>query len=325
MAAPAMEGVLLASGGWRGKWPRAPVRALVGGFVASAVALSAGPQLGFAPRVQAFGTTARACGASCNSPLTTPTRLAHGASPRPDTGASTTTPTFVVPAVLAIGLLGAGTATTLARRHEAGRVRKGRAPGVVALRFFPGGDDDDPYARSSAVKLQVGLSFSKSLLDTLNKLAETADTSSDEGLHELLLEVIVALRRSEASWRYGYCERVVHEGDNAPTQVGSTLQKWGVQENAKWGDGDLRLGATAPKGVTEYLVVTLMVGAYGRLGDKEEVKIRSSGDMKALFDEISGIQVQELQQLDVQWIPEETGDSLTAGELTMKFPELIVL
>ncbi|OLP93814.1 hypothetical protein AK812_SmicGene24257, partial [Symbiodinium microadriaticum] len=33
----------------------------------------------------------------------------------------------------------------------------------------------------------------------------------------------------------------------------------------------------------------------------------------------------ELLQLDVQWIPEEEGDSLSAMEVTMKFPELVMI
>ena len=61
------------------------------------------------------------------------------------------------------------------------------------------------YAKCTALKLQIGMQFSKSMLTTLNKLADGADTSSDAGLHQLLLDVVLALKRAETTWRYADC------------------------------------------------------------------------------------------------------------------------
>jgi len=198
----------------------------------------------------------------------------------------------------------------------------------MALKAWPW-ENDDPYSKCSAVKLQVGLVFSKALLDALNGLAESADTSSDEGLHTLLLDVMLALRRAESSWRYGSCERQLFDIEDEGRAAGAALQRWGIEGQSKWGDGEdwEKMGrSSAPSGSTEYLVITVLVSCYGTVGPSDsELKVRSITDVKKTLDALSGIQVDELMQLDVQWIPEEAGDSLSAMELTMKFPELSIL
>lgn len=108
----------------------------------------------------------------------------------------------------------------------------------------------------------------------------------------------------------------------------AALQRWGIEGQAKWGDGSEwdKLDKTAPSGITEYIVITMLVSCYGALcPDQKDLKVRSLTDAKKVLDAVSGIQVDELTQLDVQWIPEEDGDSLSAMEMTMKFPELASL
>lgn len=195
--------------------------------------------------------------------------------------------------------------------------------GKVQRRLFFG--DEDPYEKCTAVKLQVGLQFSKQFLDTLNKLSETCETDTPEGLHQLMLDVVLALRRAETSWRYGSVERLVFDSDDPAREAGSAIQRWGLEGQTKFGDDNEwdKLDAKAPKGMTEYVVLTVLVSCFGPVcGDTENLKIRTGTDVKKILDAMSGIQVDELVQLDVQWIPEEDGDSLSAMEVTMKFPEL---
>lgn len=198
--------------------------------------------------------------------------------------------------------------------------------GRVARRFF-GGGDDDPLEKCTAVRLQVGLQYSKQLLSTLNKLSETADSSTDEGLHQLLLDVVLAIRRAEPSWRYASLDRVVFGSDDPAREAGSTLQRWGVEAQSKFGGDDdmyATMDTKAPSGVTEYIVITMLVSAYGVLL-KDDAKVRKSADVREILDVLCGVQVDELTQLDVQWIPEEDGDRFGAMEVTMKFPELVTL
>eukprot|EP00929_Paragymnodinium_shiwhaense_P031632 TRINITY_DN17678_c0_g1_i2.p1 TRINITY_DN17678_c0_g1~~TRINITY_DN17678_c0_g1_i2.p1 ORF type:complete len:829 (-),score=195.26 TRINITY_DN17678_c0_g1_i2:111-2597(-) len=196
--------------------------------------------------------------------------------------------------------------------------------GRIQRRLFFG-DDSDPYEKCTAVKLQVGLQFSKTFLDTVNKLSETCNTDTEEGLHQLLLDVILTLRRAETSWRYASVERKVFDSDDPAREAGSLLQRWGLEGQTKFGDDNEwdKLDGKAPKGMTEYVVFTLMVSCFGPIcGDDKELKVRSASDLKKILDALSGVQVDELVQLDCQWIPEEDGDSLSAMEVTMKFPEL---
>mmetsp|Transcript_65168 Transcript_65168/g.149308 ORF Transcript_65168/g.149308 Transcript_65168/m.149308 type:complete len:195 (-) Transcript_65168:37-621(-) len=188
-------------------------------------------------------------------------------------------------------------------------------------------EEEDPYAYCSAVKLQVGMQYTPTILDGLNKLSETCDTSTDQGLHQLLLDMVLLLQRNEANWRYAHVERALSSSEDEGREAGATLQRWGVEGQSKWGDGQDYSDKNTPQGVTEYVVVTMLVSCYGIVcaGDGDEVKIRNSTDLKKVVTAISGVQVDELIQLDVQWLPEEKGDSMSGLEVTVKFPEMMML
>lgn len=192
----------------------------------------------------------------------------------------------------------------------------------VARKAWPW-EEEDPYAKCSALKLEIGMQFSKSMLTTLNKLADSADTSSDDSLHKLLLDVVLALKRSETTWRYADCDQLLFDAEDEGRAAAGKLQRWGLEAQEKWGDGDWEKDKESR--MTEYLVVTLMLSCYGAILEEKEDKIRSGNDVKRILGAISEIQQDELLQLDVQWIPEEEGDSLSAMEVTMKFPELVMI
>lgn len=192
----------------------------------------------------------------------------------------------------------------------------------VARKAWPW-EEEDPYAKCSALKLEIGMQFSKTMLTTLNKLADSADTSSDDGLHKLMLDVVLALKRAETSWRYADCDQMLFDAEDEGRAAAGKLQRWGLEAQEKWGDGDWEKDKESR--MTEYVVVTLMVSCYGAILEEKEDKIRSGNDVKRILGAISEIQQDELLQLDVQWIPEEEGDSLSAMEVTMKFPEMVMI
>ncbi|CAJ1351854.1 unnamed protein product, partial [Effrenium voratum] len=207
--------------------------------------------------------------------------------------------------------------------RRARTARTARTGARTVRRAWPW-EEEDPYAKCTALKLQIGMQFSKNMLTTLNKLADTADTSSDAGLHQLMLDVVLAIKRAETSWRYASCDFLLFDAEDEGRAAGAKLQRWGLEAQEKWGDGDWDKDKGG--GVTEYLVVTLMLSCYGAiLGEEKEAKIRSMSDVKRVLGSVSEVQEDELLQLDVQWIPEEEGDSLSAMEVTMKFPELVMI
>ncbi|CAK9033976.1 unnamed protein product [Durusdinium trenchii] len=195
---------------------------------------------------------------------------------------------------LAAAVLACGGLRGLRPRHGLPTCREGR----VARRAWPW-EEEDPYAKCTALKLQLGMQFSKNMLTTLNKLADGADTSSDAGLHQLMLDVVLALKRSETTWRYADCVQLLFDAEDEGRAAAGKLQRWGLEAQEKWGDGDWE--------------------------KEKEDKIRSAADVKKILGAISEVQEDELLQLDVQWIPEEEGDSLSAMEVTMKFPELVMI
>lgn len=221
--------------------------------------------------------------------------------------------------------VGAAVASRTGRSLRRGGDRSCRAKTLVPRAGWPW-EDDDPYSRCTALKLQIGMTFTKSLLDSLNKMAETADTDSDEGLHQLMLDVVLALRRNQSAWRYANCERLDFSEEDE-REANATMQRWGLEGQSKWGDGQWDdVDKTAPKGVTEYLVITMLVSCYGLICPEEEkLRVRGITDLSKVLDAIAGVQADQLMQIDVQWIPEEDGDSLSAMEVTMKFPELVML
>eukprot|EP00448_Togula_jolla_P005765 CAMPEP_0170603428 /NCGR_PEP_ID=MMETSP0224-20130122/18907_1 /TAXON_ID=285029 /ORGANISM="Togula jolla, Strain CCCM 725" /LENGTH=302 /DNA_ID=CAMNT_0010928309 /DNA_START=16 /DNA_END=924 /DNA_ORIENTATION=+ len=225
-------------------------------------------------------------------------------------------------AALAAGTALACVAASLRSRHSTrSSVSK---QGRVALAALPW-EDDDPYAKCSCLKIQVGLNFSKSLLATLNKLAE----GGGEDLHGLLLDVVVALRRAQGSWCYGHGERLIFDSEaQGVREASAVMQRWGIEGETKWGDGEdwEKVDKTAIKGMTEYLVVTILVNCYGTLlPDEDKVRVRSITDLTKVLEAVSGIQEDELIALDVLWIPEEEGDTLSSMEVMSKFPEMAML
>lgn len=202
------------------------------------------------------------------------------------------------------------------------RAMAGSPRAKVARKAWPW-EEEDPYAKCSALKLEIGMQFSKNMLTTLNKLADSADTSSDDGLHKLMLDVVLALKRAETSWRYADCDQMLFDAEDEGRAAAGKLQRWGLEAQEKWGDGDWEKDKESR--MTEYVVVTLMISCYGAILEEKEDKIRSGTDVKRILGAISEVQQDELLQLDVQWIPEEEGDSLSAMEVTMKFPEMVMI
>ncbi|CAK9058464.1 unnamed protein product [Durusdinium trenchii] len=149
------------------------------------------------------------------------------------------------------------------------------------------------YAKCTALKLQLGMQFSKKLG------VEGWTKGGDAGLHQLMLDVVLALKRSETTWRYADCVQLLFDAEDEGRAAAGKLQRWGLEEKEKR--------------MTEYVVVTLMISCYGAILEEKEDKIRSAADVKKILGAISEVQEDELLQLDVQWIPEEAFFSVGRG------------
>lgn len=194
-------------------------------------------------------------------------------------------------------------------------------------------------SKISVTRLQVGLlAEARELQSDLNKIAQTADTSSTAGLAEVLQETTLALLRHPQYWVYGGSTVQQARLEAAENQFNRLL----LAERSKFSGETLsnvnnQLRQATPKssaltvaekagalveqdqGPGEYIVVTLLVGAEG---DLKLPAVHSSEDMRQALQQLGGVSSDRLLALEVLWTPQAEGDVLTSEDLLVEYPEL---
>lgn len=208
---------------------------------------------------------------------------------------------------------------------------------VNTLRSAQSGDDlgysDNPTV--SVAKLQVGLlSEARSLQVDLNRIAEVADTGSKEGLAQVLQETTLSLLRHPEYWVYAGEQTQVTSLNAAENQFNrlalaersklsaetlsnfDNLLKHGESGQALPAAGDL---ATLDKDPGEYIVVTMLVAAQGKL---QLPSINSSQDLRQAISQIGSVSSDKLLALEVLWTPQASGDTLSSDDVVAQYPDL---
>ncbi|PSN20239.1 hypothetical protein C7271_03240 [filamentous cyanobacterium CCP5] len=210
-----------------------------------------------------------------------------------------------------------------------------RALGSIANR-----DDGEDYGYSSSsnppvsvAKLQVGLlADARSLQADLNRIAETADTGTSEGLAQLLQESTLSLLRHPDYWVYAAVDqnqtRLISAeqefnrltlaerskfSEETLSNVNSRLQKSAVKADLT-GDGQGQPG--------EYIVATLVVATYGKVNLPT---IQDSQDLRRALSQLGAIASDQLIAIEVLWTPQRTGETLTADEMIAEYPQLTLV
>lgn len=195
-------------------------------------------------------------------------------------------------------------------------------------------------SKISVARLQVGLlAEARELQSDLNKLAQTADTSSTAGLAEVLQETTLSLLRHPEYWVYGgstvqqarleaaenqfnrllLAERSKFSGETL-SNVNNQLRQATPKSSAlTMADRGGSLVEQQPQGPGEYIVVTLLVGAQG---DLKLPPVNSSEDMRQALQQLGGVSSDRLLALEVLWTPQAEGDVLTSEDLLVEYPEL---
>ncbi|MBD2260485.1 DUF1517 domain-containing protein [Pseudanabaena sp. FACHB-2040] len=183
----------------------------------------------------------------------------------------------------------------------------------------------------SVAKLQVGLlAEARSLQEDLNRIARTANTSSDEGLAQLLQETTLSLLRHPDYWAYA-------STDDTQTRLLSAEQEFNrlaLTERSKFTGETLtninnRLqqadptaalpGSASANQPGEYIVATVVVGVQGKL---DLPTINSEQDLRRALSQIGAISSERLLAVEVLWTPQQSGETLTADELIAEYPDL---
>lgn len=189
----------------------------------------------------------------------------------------------------------------------------------------------------SVAKLQVGLlAAARDLQADLNKLAQTADTSSAAGLAEVLQETTLALLRHPEYWTHatatvqqtGLASAEVQFNRLALTERSKfsreTLSNVNSQIKQLATTGAETSGSIVPTTTEpgEHIVVTLLVGAQGKL---QLPNVTSEADLRQALQQLGGVAGDRLLALEVLWTPQAEGDVLSKQDLLVEYPELILI
>lgn len=211
-------------------------------------------------------------------------------------------------------------------------------------RMGSGSEDGESFTTSdnptvSIAQVQVGLLASaRTLQADLDRIARNADTSSTEGLTQVLQETTLALLRNPEYWVYAGTQSQQARLNAAEAQ----FNRLALAERSKFAEetlsnvnSQLKLksanrpslaaagGALAEQDFDqtpgEYIVATLLVGTMGQLSLPA---INSANDLRQALSQIGAVSSDRLLALEVLWAPQAEGDTLTADDIMAEYPNL---
>lgn len=194
-------------------------------------------------------------------------------------------------------------------------------------------DLDNPTV--SVTRLQVGLlAQARELQTDLERIALSANTSSTEGLTKLLQDTSLALLRHPEYWVYAGSDSELTRLNAAEAQFNrfslAERSKFSVETISNYNSQLQQAGARTallegeqplayPTGSGKYIVVTVIVGAQGKLQLPE---VRSADDLRAAVNQLGAVGSDQLLAVEVLWTPESKDDVLTSDDMLVGYPHL---
>ncbi|CAI5500242.1 unnamed protein product [Closterium sp. Naga37s-1] len=181
--------------------------------------------------------------------------------------------------------------------------------------------------RSSVVRLQVGLlGTARKLQRDLDQMASRADTGSQEGLHSILQETVLALLRNPDYCIYGFS---TSETANDSYGGEAAFNRLSMGERSKFKEetlvnvGDVRKRSEREPSEhrmnSEYIVVTILAATEGTFVLPE---VKSNADLREALTILGSIPADELQAVEVLWTPQNEEDTLTTRDMLEDYPSL---
>ncbi|XP_071735463.1 FLUCTUATING-LIGHT-ACCLIMATION protein 1, chloroplastic-like [Rutidosis leptorrhynchoides] len=174
--------------------------------------------------------------------------------------------------------------------------------------------------KTSVLKLQVGLlGMGRSLQRDLNRIAESADTSTPAGLSFVLQETTLSLLRHPEYCISGYSsvdvKRSVEEGEKRFNQL-SIEERGKFDEETLVNVNNIRKQSTTSQRSNgfrnEYIVITIIVAAGGV---QKLPPINSSAQLKEALQKLASIPSSRIMAVEVLWTPQNENDTLSEREL----------
>ncbi|XP_010674876.2 uncharacterized protein LOC104890957 isoform X1 [Beta vulgaris subsp. vulgaris] len=181
--------------------------------------------------------------------------------------------------------------------------------------------------KTSVIKLQVGLlGMARSLQSDLNRIAETADTSTPEGLNYVLTETMLALLRHPDYCISAYSsvdiKKSIEEGEKRFNQL-SIEERGKFDEETLVNVNSIKRQSTRSSRATgysnEYIVITILVAAEGV---NKLPTINGSMDLKEALQKLGSIPSSKTMAVEVLWTPQNENDTLSERELLEDYPFL---
>jgi uncharacterized membrane protein len=178
-------------------------------------------------------------------------------------------------------------------------------------------------------KLQIALfSQTKGLQSQLSELTLRVDTSTSQGLFELLQESALVLLRNSENWSHVQASSETVSIEKAD----AIFNQFSLQERSKFSAETLTnvKGAVKQKEVVSpgleedpaaYIVVTLLVGTEDDKPLFEEV--RTIETLKKALERVASVPPNYLMAFEVLWSPQVEEDSLTYDELLTEYTEMV--
>lgn len=202
--------------------------------------------------------------------------------------------------------------------------------------------DGTSSTQVSVAKVQVGLlAQARSLQADLNRMTETAETGSAAGRAQVLQEATLALLRHPEYWAYGAAQVQTQGLEAAETQ----FNRWTLSERSKFtvetlsnvnnqklapvadstivpADETKALSEFVSQPISEYIVVTLVVGTIGVL---QLPKITTLEAMRQVLSRLGSLSGEQLLAVEILWAPQADDDGLDADDMMTNYPELQLL
>mmetsp|Transcript_29598 Transcript_29598/g.66963 ORF Transcript_29598/g.66963 Transcript_29598/m.66963 type:complete len:267 (-) Transcript_29598:2114-2914(-) len=190
----------------------------------------------------------------------------------------------------------------------------------------------------NVVKLQVAVHCDtrgpSSLLGTIGRIADEADTETEEGLADLVSDVALALLRKESDWVSASLEKKVTRDED---EGESLFGQFSLQERAKIEretfnkvSGMDKSEARSSEGKLDDIgkateaVITMILAIEG----KELPSVKDMKSLRTCLTELGGSDMlgnNALLAAEIMWTPEEPWETITKEDLILEYPKLLPL
>jgi len=220
----------------------------------------------------------------------------------------------------------------------------------VIVRGLSGFGQAREEARANQVgiaQVQIGLlAEARSLQDDLNRIGQNADTSTSAGLAQLLQETTLSLLRHPEYWAYASSQTIMTDFGIAEDRFNqlALAERSKVDVETFYNVNAQRSNPVQPESLPaastieasnaadqsaslatsmkQYIVVTLLVGAQGKL---DLPQVRSTDDLRRALSQIGAVGSDRLMKVEVLWTPQSASDSLSADDLVAYYPDLALI